>query len=68
MTKLVHGESIQFIKADELWKSLQNGITNFVNKNGGKAQIQPSVVKRPDWSEVKDVLTGLKPASTIKCK
>ncbi|HVI43874.1 MAG TPA: hypothetical protein VM802_03365 [Chitinophaga sp.] len=57
---------IPFSKADELWESFQYGVNKFINENGGKAEIQPSIKARPDWDLVKKVLTGEEPIDKLK--
>ncbi len=59
---------LQFTMADALWGSFVGKIAQYTNSHSGSAQIQQSVAKRPDWYEVKDVLTGQKPISSINCK
>jgi hypothetical protein len=56
LSKVVYDDGIQFEKADELWRSMQKGIADFINGNGGNAEVKPPQTKRPDWEEVKDVL------------
>ncbi|MGV0980707.1 hypothetical protein [Empedobacter falsenii] len=62
--------NIPFTQADNLWKSFQNKITNYVNSKGGKANVETSQIKRPDWQTVIDVIVGEKPLSTLSndCK
>ena len=40
--------------ADELWKRLQSKIADYVNANGGKAEVVAPTVMRPEWDDVKD--------------
>ncbi len=42
-----------FGKADALWRSLQRGLANFVNSNGGTAVWTSRVSRRHNWSAVK---------------
>lgn len=54
-----------FSKADNLWKSFQNKVRDFVNQNGGSAtKLNPEVL-RPNWENVLDVIDGIKPLSTL---
>jgi len=46
--------SIEFRGADLSWKSLQQGIADLVNQNGGSASVQPSVSVRFPWRHVRD--------------
>ncbi|KMQ64456.1 hypothetical protein IVN40_05300 [Chryseobacterium indologenes] len=59
-----------FGKADALWNSYQKMVSDFVNKNGGKAAPGKQEIHRPDWNTVKDVIDGKKPLSTLSsdCK
>jgi hypothetical protein len=45
--------ALEFHGADVSWKSLQQGIADFVNANGGVASVQPSVSARFPWNDVK---------------
>lgn len=54
-----------FDKADALWTSFQNGLTSFVNSHAGNASVVPATKYRPDWSELKAVMKGEKPLSTL---
>lgn len=58
-------EKIAFFAADELWKSFQQNVKKFVNTNQGNASIGNVEIKRPDWVQVKDVVDGKKPLSTL---
>jgi len=55
-------------EADNLWKSFQAGIQNYVNQNGGIAAKNIPVIGRPNWADVADVLNGIKPVSSLGCK
>lgn len=46
---------IPFTNADNLWKSFQNKLRDYVNQNGGSATKQNPEILRPDWSDVLDV-------------
>lgn len=56
-----------FQKADNLWKSFQNNVANYINKKGGKATVLTPVTNRIDWEKVKEVLEGTKPVSSLGC-
>lgn len=62
--------NIPFSQADNLWKSLQNKISEYVNSKGGSASVNTPQIKRPDWQTVKDVIDRKKPLSTLSndCK
>ncbi len=45
-------EKVVFAKAHELWLSLQQGIANYVNSNGGAALVNPPTSCRYDWGAV----------------
>jgi hypothetical protein len=62
--------SFPLSRADALWKSFQNKISNYVNSHGGRANVSTPQIERPDWQKVKDVLDGKKPLSTLSndCK
>lgn len=64
-SKLQEFTNIPFNKADELWKSFQNAISNFVNSHNGVATTNKAETFRPDWQNVKDVLEGKKPLSSL---
>lgn len=61
-------QPLQFTAADALWGSLIGKIREYVIQHNGSAGTPTSVIKRPDWYEVKDVMTLQKPASSINCK
>lgn len=54
-----------FAIADALWESFQSKIENFVNTNGGNSTVSDPQIYRPDWQQVKDVLEGRAPLSTL---
>ncbi|WP_313579316.1 hypothetical protein [Chishuiella sp.] len=62
--------NIPFTQADNLWKSLQNKISKYVNSKEGKASVNTPQIKRPDWQTVKDVIDGKKTLNTLSndCK
>lgn len=45
-----------FYDADQLWISLQDGVTEFINKNGGSARINNRYSQRHKWFMVKQIL------------
>lgn len=57
-----------FQNPDALWNSLLDGVKNHVNGNTGQAGTKNTVINRPKWEDVKDVLLGSKPKSTLGCK
>lgn len=57
---------VPFNHADALWNSFQDKIEAFVNTNKGVALKQNYTPMRPKWQEVKDVLDGKKPVSTLQ--
>jgi hypothetical protein len=54
-----------FQDPDALWESFQSSIEDYVNNNNGSASIETPNAFRPDWDEVKDVVLGEKPISSI---
>lgn len=56
---------VPFTMADNLWKSFQSGLTNFVKANSGNGKIDNPQIFRPNWDAVKEVLAGKKPLSTL---
>jgi len=54
-----------FNQADALWTSFQNMISSYVNNNGGNAIALPTQIERPVWADIKDVVEGVKPLSTL---
>ena len=62
------GESKTFEGADDLWQSFQLGIKNYVDQNGGSAIAIAGTTNRPNWNDIKDVLEGRKPISSLGCK
>ncbi|MDM1296538.1 hypothetical protein HX021_19810 [Sphingobacterium sp. N143] len=59
-----------FTKADQLWTSFQEMVSEYVNQHGGSAAIAQQEIHRPNWALVKDVIDGKKPLSTLSndCK
>ncbi|NQD69659.1 hypothetical protein HP439_02845 [Sphingobacterium shayense] len=47
-----------FGQADALWRSFQDKISNFVNKNKGKAKIDMEQIHRPDWELLEKIIKG----------
>lgn len=57
---------IPFSQTDKLWISFQSSVYSFVNNNGGKAFMHLGThIERPNWVEIKDVVDGVKPLSTL---
>lgn len=56
-----------YAKADDLWKSFQQGIKDYINQHGGNATINNPVHWRPDWTDVKGVLDRTKSIATLGC-
>lgn len=63
----VLGGGDPFAGADNLWKSFQEGIKNYVEDNGGSATINDPEFIRPDWEQVLKVFEGEADISTIGC-
>jgi hypothetical protein len=61
-------EAETFDGADNLWKSFQEGVKNFVNQSGGIAAKGNPIVARPNWETVNAVLNGYEPVSSLGCK
>ncbi len=40
-----------FTGADKLWNAVMTNVVNYINQNGGKAKVGPSVSKRLSWEE-----------------
>ncbi|MFT6872175.1 MAG: hypothetical protein ACJAVN_001181 [Roseivirga sp.] len=62
------GSKATFNGADNLWLSLQEGIRQFVNENGGTIEIGEPIIGRPNYSDIIDFLAGKKSLSDIGCK
>jgi len=62
------GYSDTMTGADNLWKSFQRGVENYVNSNGGIATKNDPIVARPNWDIVREVLNGSRPISELGCK
>jgi hypothetical protein len=56
-----------FMGADNLWKSFQEGISEYVNQNGGSATKNLPVIGRPDWEKVQSVLLGEVNVESLGC-
>ncbi len=54
-----------FGDADALWASFQDGIMGFVNNHGGNAQVAEQAIQRPNWQQIKDVIDGKEPLSSL---
>ncbi|QHI37377.1 hypothetical protein IMCC3317_27560 [Kordia antarctica] len=63
---IVFGDDI-FSKADELWETVQEKLSIFINANGGGSTIVTPVTNRANWEKVKDVLQGKRPTSDLGC-
>lgn len=59
------GNGIAFSETEKLWKSFQTEVASFVNNHNGQASVALPTIKRPDWTLVKEVLTGSKPLSAL---
>ncbi len=59
-----------FDGADALWTQFQSNLESFINNpvNGGVAQKALPVIFRPNWENVKKVLSGKAPISSLGCK
>lgn len=55
-----------FNSADNLWKSFQVYVRDFVNANGGASYTQGPVTARPNWDLVRAVLNRTMPISSIR--
>lgn len=53
--KLLFGnyEGLVFDSQDQLWRSFQQRVVDFVNAHGGKAKMVPAFVEHPKWENVK---------------
>lgn len=56
----LRGKPSGFKTADSLWSSLQEGMIQFITKNGGNAGYysKPQIIARPHWKDVEDYLMG----------
>lgn len=61
------GARATFNGADNLWKSFQDGIMNFVNSNGGSAIKLDPVIGRPDWDLVEAFINGEVTVDQLGC-
>jgi len=70
LTIIQNATGIPFSKADALWTSFQKGVADFVNKNGGNAGASKQEIYRPNWDQVKAVIDGKAPLSSLStdCK
>lgn len=60
-------EGLTFDGGDNLWKSFQQGIKDYVQANGGSATINDPEFIRPDWEQVQKVFNGEADITTIGC-
>jgi hypothetical protein len=60
-------EPVAFNGADDLWESFQDHIKDFVNSHNGVSNVQIQFNNRPDWDEVKEMLTKDYPITSIPC-
>lgn len=56
-----------FSAADEKWNAMQENLKNYIETNGGVAVINSDNIYRPNWNDIKDVLSGVKPLSDLGC-
>lgn len=56
-----------FNGADNLWKSFQQGIKDYVNIHGGSASVNNPEILRPDWNQVQKVFNGTAGVNTLGC-
>ncbi|QQT31728.1 hypothetical protein I6I99_03965 [Sphingobacterium multivorum] len=49
-----------FDQGDQLWRSFQEGFTNFINNNNGSAFKITPTIKRANWLLIRQVLDGTK--------
>ncbi|MFA5618746.1 MAG: hypothetical protein WDA08_00420 [Weeksellaceae bacterium] len=64
------GQNFMFEKADNLWKSFQDGLKEYIQNNsyGNTVTKNAPVTWRPNWSEVNKVLLGINPQSSLGCQ
>lgn len=62
-------EGYAFSQADNLWKSMQNNVVDFVNHpaNGGLANKLTPVTYRPAYSKIKKYLKGKVTIQSLGC-
>ncbi|MDF2517655.1 MAG: hypothetical protein K0R59_2951 [Sphingobacterium sp.] len=65
LTIVQNATGIPFSKADALWTSFQKGVADFVNMNGGNAGASKQEIYRPNWEDVKAVVDGKAPLSSL---
>ena len=70
LTIVQNATGIPFSQADALWISFQTKIDAYVKANGGVSAIRSTEIYRPNWDQVKAVLDGRAPLSTLSkdCK
>lgn len=61
------GANSEFDGSDNLWNNMKESIKLFVNSNGGTAVSNQNIIYRPNWTDIKDVLSGAKPLSDLGC-
>ena len=61
----VGDDGLPMYMADRLWMSFQKGISDYINKAGGKATVVKDTHYRPDWVKVRAVRDGKAPLNTL---
>lgn len=70
-TTWYHGifdSGIAFAGADALWTGLQNNLVQYVTSNGGQAPSTQTIINRPKWDDVKNMLKSDTPITFIPCE
>jgi hypothetical protein len=68
ISSLAIDDGLAFSKADDLWRTFQVGIKNFIENSGGIASINSPIINRPKWEKVLEALTNKNPqALPIDC-
>ncbi|MCT2408505.1 hypothetical protein NZD88_13220 [Chryseobacterium antibioticum] len=60
-------ESFGYSKAQEMWTTMQQKVSSFVNSKNGSSSIIPSTDYTPNYIFVKDYLRGNKPITALGC-
>lgn len=60
-------ETSAFLGADQLWKGMQEKLSDYVNTRGGDAAKIPAKTYRPNYSKVKNYLKNKAPLSSLGC-
>lgn len=60
-----YANNFPFNQADALWTSFQGLVSSFVNNHGGNSSVSQNQIQRPNWSDIKDVVDGVKPLSYL---